>query len=357
MSTHRESPYKRTYPSGKTMWVARYTRPDGTRDTAGTFDLKRDAQTAIDQAHEDWARGAPETLGAYAATWTDRRPRSKRTNDTNDHRVSRVLDVKIEGLRLRDWPLRDLKRRHALELVDHLLRNQGRSPQGAINILRALSTLAEDAITDELCDVNPFRGVKVRANDPRATKTRRPVRVFTFEDLHKLAAAAGQHEPMIRVLSDCGLRLGEMLPLERADVDGDVLHVRRTAHEGEILDGTKSDHGEQNAGREVPIPPSLLKLLARTPTRIDTQLLFPTLTGKLWRERNWYRDVLYPAQTRCNINARPHEMRHSYISRLRAGGIDPADLADISGHTVETATAHYTHALRRSHDAVRSLIQ
>lgn len=356
MKRHRETPYKRTYPNGRTVWVARYTRPDGERDTAGTFDLKRDAQDAIDQAYEDWARGAPETLGAYAATWTTRRPRSKRTNDTNDHRISRVLDVKIEGLRLRDWPIRDLKRRHALDLVDHLLRQQGRSPQGAINIIRTLSTLAEDAITDELCDVNPFRGVKVRSNDPRATKGRRPVRVFTFEDLHKLAAAAGAYEPMIRVLSDCGLRLGELLPLQRADVDGDMLHVRRTAHEGEILEGTKTDHGDPNPGREVPIPPGLLHLLARTPARIDTPLLFPTKSGRLWRERNWYRDVFYPAQKASGVNARPHEMRHSYITHLRAAGIDPADLADVSGHTVETATSHYTHALRRSYDQIKDVI-
>lgn len=61
MSPRRETPYKRTYPSGKVRWVARFTRPDGSRDTNGTFELKRDAQDAINQAYEDQLRGAPET--------------------------------------------------------------------------------------------------------------------------------------------------------------------------------------------------------------------------------------------------------------------------------------------------------
>lgn len=34
--------------------------------------------------------------------------------------------------------------------------------------------------------------------------------------------------------------------------------------------------------------------------------------------------------------------------KQRAAGIDPADLAEVAGHTVETATARYTQPLRRS---------
>jgi integrase len=36
---------------------------------------------------------------------------------------------------------------------------------------------------------------------------------------------------MIRVFTDTGLRLGEVLPLRREDFDGKTLQVRRTAHE------------------------------------------------------------------------------------------------------------------------------
>jgi hypothetical protein len=152
---HRESPTKRINPSGKVVWVARYTGPDGRRRSAGTFSLKRQAQDAIDRAYE--TPTTAQTVGDYLERWVPRYPRSERTNRTNVHRIRRVLAVKIEGLELRDWLLRDLRRRHVNELVDHMLSAQRRAPTGAIDILRALSAMCEDAITDELCDV-PVQG-------------------------------------------------------------------------------------------------------------------------------------------------------------------------------------------------------
>ncbi|HSS42067.1 MAG TPA: hypothetical protein VLK37_05875 [Solirubrobacterales bacterium] len=122
----RETPVKRRNPSGGIVWMARYTGRDGRRHIAkpswnrgkGTFKRKGEAQRAIDEAHGLSDR--PDTLGDYAATWTERHPRSERTNATNDHRISRVADV--EGIALKDWPLREPRRRHTLALVDHMLR-------------------------------------------------------------------------------------------------------------------------------------------------------------------------------------------------------------------------------------------
>jgi hypothetical protein len=41
------------------------------------------------------------------------------------------------------------------------------------------------------------------------------------------------------------------------------------------------------------------------------------------------------------------------VTHLRAAGIDPADLADVAGDSLETATTRYTYALRGSHDQIR----
>jgi integrase len=131
------------------------------------------------------------------------------------------------------------------------------SHHGAVGILRSLSAMAEDAITDEVCDSIPSRASASEQNDPRAKKKPRPIRVFSFEEMHRFAKAAGRYEAMVRVFTDTGLRLGEVLPLCREDFDGETLQVRRTAHEGVILDGTKTDHGEPDAGRIVPVPATL----------------------------------------------------------------------------------------------------
>ncbi len=172
--------------------MARYTGRDGKRHIAkpswnrgkGTFKRKGEAQKAIDDR--------PDTLGDYFATWTERHPRSERTNATNEHRISRVTDVQIEGIPLKDWLMRELRRRHGLALVDHMLRVEGRATTGAVGIIRSLSAMTEDAITDEVCDLNAFKGVRIRANDPRAKKKPRLIRVFTFEEMHRFAKSGGR---------------------------------------------------------------------------------------------------------------------------------------------------------------------
>jgi integrase len=361
----RESPVRRRNPSGKVVWVARYRGRDGKHHIArptwnrgkGTFTRKADAQRAIDEAYGLSER--PDTLGAYFATWTERHPRSQRTNATNDHRISRVTEVDVEGIPLKDWPMRELRRRHTLVLVDHMLKTEGRATTGAVGILRSLSAMAEDAITDEVCDLNPFKGIRVRASDPRARKKRRPIRVFSFEEMHRFARAAGRYEALVRTFTDTGMRLGEILPLCSEDFDGETLQVRRTAHEGTILDGTKTDHGEEDAGRVVPIPATLAWMLQAqiNLNGPDCELLFPTPRGRLWRERTFYRDVWKPTQEASGLDIRPHECRHSYVSHLRANDkINDADLAEIAGHRVETMLAKYTHAVGISHSEVRSAI-
>jgi integrase len=361
----RERPIKRRNPSGEVVWVARYTGRDGKRHIAkpswnggkGTFSRKHEAQQAIDEAYGLSDR--PDTVGDYAATWTERHPRSERTNATNDHRISRVLDVEIEGTPFRAWSMRELRRRHALALVDHMLRTEGRATTGAVGILRSLSAMAEDAITDEVADLNAFKSVRLRAGDPRAKRKPRPIRVFSFEEMHRFAKAAGRYEAMVRVFTDTGLRLGEVLPLRREDFDGETLKVRRTAHEGTILEGTKTDHGEQGAGRIVPVPATLAWMLEAQiqVNGDDCELLFTTPTGRMWRERNFYRDIWKPTQEASGLDIRPHECRHSYVTHLRAAGINDADLAEIAGHRVETMLARYTHPVGLSFGSVREAVE
>jgi integrase len=154
------------------------------------------------------------------------------------------------------------------------------------------------------------------------------------------------------------MRLGEVLPLCRPDLLAAeaVFEITRTAHEGEVQPGTKTDHGEAVSGRLAPCPPTLLRLIQRAPARVDTELLFPTPTGRLWRERNFYRDVWYPAQRASGLDIRPHEMRHSWLTHLRAAGVDEADLADMAGHSVETMISRYIHPRQESFEEVGRLI-
>jgi integrase len=388
----RQTPYKRAYTDGRIVWVARYTDRDGKRRIAkpdwnggkSTFVLKGDAQGAIDEALEQQlgdGPAQPDTVGGYFSTWPRLHPRSKRTNETNANRISYLLDVEIEGRALRDWEFDELRRRHVLALVDHMLREEGRAARGVRGIISSFSAMAEDAIGDDSAETNAFMGVRLRRNDPRIKKPPRKIRVWSFEQMKAFAAggrpdvrartqrppdrrakrrdnrksrfySAHDYEALLLTPGLTGLRLGEFLPLRRSDFDGSLLTIRFSAHEGELIESSD----QKNHEREVPVPPSLAELIQSQPARIDTDLLFPTPTGKLWRERNFYRDVWVPAQLATGLDPTPHEFRHSYVTHLRAARIDDADLALVAGHSVETMISVYTHALERSHDAIRKAI-
>lgn len=136
--------------------------------------------------------------------------------------------------------------------------------------------MTEDAITDEVCELNPWLRVKVRDDDRRATKHARRLRVWSFDEMHAFAAQSERYEAMIRTLSDCGIRVGELFALQRPRLDDGTLRVRGTTWEGRVREGSR----EKNHNRDVPIPPGLSIVLREMPVRIDSTLLFPVTTGK-----------------------------------------------------------------------------
>lgn len=71
-----------------------------------------------------------------------------------------MLDVEVEGIALRDWPFHEPRRRHTL--VPGRPTDEGRqSHDRGVGILRALSAMAEDAITDEVAELNAFKGIRI----------------------------------------------------------------------------------------------------------------------------------------------------------------------------------------------------
>jgi integrase len=389
----RQAPYKRTYQDGRAVWVARYRDLSGRRRYAkprwnggrSTFVRKGDAQRAIDEALFELrgTGGEPLEVGTYfEGGWLERHPRSERTNKTYSDRIGYVLEVDIEGRPLGDWLFDELRRRHVHLLLDHLLRVQGRSAEGARGILRALSAMTEDAIGDDAAESNPFMGVRLRRSDPRIRKPPRQVRIWSFEQMREFAAAGrpevraatprptdsrnlGQYEKEQRFYSRrdyeallltpalTGLRLGEFLALRRCDYRDGLLSFEYSAHQGRLVGSSD----QKNHDRSVPVPPTLARLLdALPPAEDENAPLFPAPRGRIWHETNFYRSVWQPAKIASGMDPTPHEFRHSYVSNLRAAGVDDADLAKVAGHRVETMISIYTHPLERSHDAIRDLI-
>lgn len=262
-------------------------------------------------------------LGEYFATWLEHRPRAARTNATYEHRVGRVLDVEIEGRPLAQWPLAELRRPQALALVEHLLSVQGRTASGAAAILRALSAMAEDAVTDELVERNPFKGVRVLANEPRVRKRQRP-------------------GARVQLRDDASVCEGGRRPRS----DGARLHRCRASPRRGPTTATR--------GLRRPHTPRLPHCPRRRRRGGDEGR---PRRARPWRESGFYRSVWGPAREASGIDIRPHECRHSYISHhLRRAGIDDADLARIAGHRLSTMLARYSHSIGGSFEDVRRAI-
>lgn len=370
-----EAPIKRVV-NGKTRWIARYTNPvTGKREVAkpvwnrskGTFDLKKDAQRAIDEAYGTAFQAA--TFGSYfdgtgnRDGWLDRHPRAERTEKSYATKFRAVRGLVIEGVALEDWQIGAFRRRQANTLVSLLLTRQGRARKGALGVIRVLSALSEDAITDEVSDHNGFQKIKIRADDKRIKKPARKPQVFSWTEMHDFAAKAPKDsELLILTLSDCGLRIGEALPLEcdAFDPTKRELLIHQTTFEGSITQGLKGkrDDDKDSFTRRVPVHAELAERLEARATERGEGLLFSTPSGKLWRYRNFIRDVWQPTIDRedISISPTPHDFRHSFVTHMRAAGINDEDLAEITGHNVLTMIDYYSHPLRRSFDQVRKAV-
>ena len=359
-------PIKRV-TGGKTRWVARAVDPRTGKHVIakpawnggrGTFDTKKLATKAIEELEGGSSSSGPDiTVRAYFERWLVDHPRVARTADTYRRKVRVSLETEIEGVPLGDWKMRELRRRHGREWIGQQYEQHGRSFGGMQTHRRSLSAMFTDAIDDELADLNPFERLNPSANDPRIRKAQESKRVWTREQIEEFLTVTGDWLAFYRTLTDCGLRLGEAFALLRTNHrDGWLFLEEGSAWRGEIQpQGVTKKHK-----RPVPTTAALEAALRARATRIDTAYLFPTVTGKIWREQNWREDVHKPiieaARRDIGIDPTPRELRRSYVSELRAAGIDPADLASYSGHSVETANRNYVQALGRSADDVRKAL-
>lgn len=408
MRRRNESPIKRVHPeTGKVTWRARYTDDNGTLKYAkprATFEKKGpcreqrpdgmccaqhaiwfmyDRPTVIEGTIREYAFGSQ-----WRRSWLDRHPRSTSTAHSYTQKLRVVLDVPIQNKPLGDYTWGELRRRHVSDLIDYMFRKEGRSRNGVLAVLRVLSTMAGDAINDEEAEDNRFLGHRVRKNDPRITKQPRKITALSFAETQGFAWAASQiptegrtkvarqteewrkvyAEAMLRVFSDCGLRLGEVLPLRRGDIvrgacardncgeTGTHLHVERNVWRGTVTAGTKTDHGETGAGRAVPVSDELDTMLRALPPRLDTPLLFPKPDGSMWPEEDFRNMIWTPTVNATGLWVTPHDFRHTWISELLAAGVDPSDVADMAGHSVATMFGRYTHSLGRSFEAARKAV-
>lgn len=323
------------------------------RDPSGrvysrSFRSRRDAETWAAREQADRSRGAwvdPRrgriTLAEYAGQWmahrTDLRPRTRELyQGLLDHHILPALgEARLAALRpshVRSWYGR--------------LRDTGGPGQStAAKAYRLLRAILRTAVIDEVILRNPCQidGAGIERAPERP--------VAAIADVEALADdIVPRFRALVLLAAWCGLRRGELLGLQRRDLDlaAGTVRIERGMHQ--LADGTlvlgppKTDAGR----RTVTIPPHLLPDLASHLDRYvgpgDDALVFTGEKGGPLRphvlQKAWVRAKEATGVGPLHL----HDLRHAGNTWAAATGASTRELMARMGHANSGAALRYQHA-------------
>jgi integrase len=324
---------------------------------------EKDALAAQAKARDKAARGeapvAPSkaTFGDVAEQWIE----SKRKLRTYTRKGYRDALDRILIPRLGSKKIGAITVEHVAALIRDLER-EGLSSSTITNYLKPLNGTMTYALRRGLIGVNPC--TLLTADDRPQEKESKPAHVWSDEELAALIESAEYHakqvaarydySALLRLASDTGLRLGELLGLRWEDFDREarVLHVRRQWTREAVYGPTKTEAGR----RRIPLSDQVVKFLTELRLRSDYSKdgdpVFASRKGTPLGHRNVTARGFEPAVKLAGIERVTfHDVRHAFASRMIARGISSTVLAKVMGHESSAITERiYVHLF----DAVRT---
>jgi integrase len=334
-------------------YLARYVDTDGRTRQAGRHKRKGDANRAslhkVSELNATLrAPGGEITFTQWHELWPSRKRREQRTIDTNKHRIEKYI---LPHLPQRgNIPLRQITRA-TLHDIQIILLGSGLSKGTIDGVFSSLSAVLGYAIDEQRIEFNPAHRMRVDADDPLLNPARNqderryipPEEFAAFYQHVKL-----QHRAVCLAPLATGCRTQELLALERQDHDPRrqliLTHQRARVlggdpdQEGVLRPGLKTTRGirrktKQQRGR-LTLYPAILLVVA--PPRLHPSLMFPSPSGRVWGQRNFYRDVWEPASTAAGTDFTIHDLRHTFISHLLAAGIPAVEVSAYAGHSTRS---------------------
>lgn len=323
--------------SGATRYRVRYRTPDHRQTDKRGFTTKRDAEAFANTVEVRKLTGEfiPETAGRVtvaelAPAWLERKEQS--TAASNYRMIESAWRIHVKPVwgprRVADISVVDL------ELWVARMAKEGRSATTVLRSLGVLSGILSDAVKLRRLASNPAAGL---SNLPK--KVARRHIYLTADDVHRLAAEAGEHQALIYVLGFCGLRWGEAIALRVRDVQ--FLRRRLDVGENAVQLGVEHSVGQTKgkAVRSVPVPEFVLDQLATMCAGKGPGDLVFSSDGKYLPRPKSARGWFAGAVKRAKVQAiTPHDLRHTAASLAVSAGVNVLALARMLGHKDPSVT-------------------
>lgn len=272
------------------------------------FDLKA-SKVTFQEVYERWSKEKFPTIS-----------HSNVKGYEASYKVCRSLNNKV----FRDMKLVDLQ-----TVVDTCGKNYP-----TLKKLKSLfSQLYEYAMKNDICskDYSEFVDI-VKYKDKNPDK--RDHNKFTKEEIERLwTLAEDPHYQIVLMLIYNGCRISEFLDLKKEDVHLDEQYFDVIASKTE------------NGLRKVPIADKLLPFYKAWFDGSECEYLLHTPDQKHFDYRNYYDSYFTPLMEQLGFDHKPHDTRHTCISKLTEAHVDQTMIKKIVGHSgAMTLTERvYTH--------------
>ena len=277
-----------------------------------------------------------------------RRKWKRSTDMTNEQQIACHL-MPVLG----QFSMRQITRQDLQELLDSKAATLSRS---VLSHLRFhLRAIFEMAISEGVVDRNPATVLYT----PRVAKPGRERPLLTGDMVRQLLSALELRERLLARLAVFeGMRPGEILGLQVADVQGNCLLLRRRVYKTDV------DTPKNGRPRKIALSLGTRRLLGEwistLPDRSPTAWVFPseTLETPLSLDNVWRRNMLPKLEAIGLGWATFQVMRRTNASLAHKAGIDPKVAADQRGHGLGVSMEVYTQSdLDQKLAAVRRLEQ
>lgn len=245
-----------------------------------------------------------------------------------------------------------------------------KSRNAARQALCVFRSVVKFAVEEDLLAFNPAHLITIKAGSGRH---RAPIserlKIHSKSEMHRILAVLESwrsadeklraryliYAPFIYVGVYCGLRISEIIGLERSAVDlkEGTLEVRQKVREGGHVGPVKT----ARSLRRVPMPDFLADQMRVLLNCHDHRFVFPNKRGGPLHYSNFMNGVWYSLQRKAGISVLGfHATRHFYASRLIELGANLKELKVLLGHSDPSFTLRvYGHLFVESTPRLKEL--